>query len=263
VLAHLAARAGHDIDYIALSGALHAIGGRGEPPVPPLNLVGDFGGGGMLLAFGVCAALLEAGRSGRGQVVDAAMVEGASLLATMFSGMLAGGRWSEARGENVLDGAAPWYGTYETSDGRYVAVGAIEPKFYGELLETLGLAGETLPAQHDRAQWPRLRDRFAEVFRSRTRDEWVTRFADGDACVAPVLTFTEARSHPHNAARGSFVKVGGVTQPAPAPRFSRTPGAIRNAPPERGVGGREALMDWGFEGGDIATLRERGLAFDG
>jgi alpha-methylacyl-CoA racemase len=257
----LAARAGHDINYIALSGALHAIGRAGSAPVPPLNLVGDFGGGGMLLAFGIACALLEAQRSGTGQVVDAAMVEGASLLATMFAGMLAAGRWSDVRGENVLDSGAPWYDSYETRDGRFVAIGSIEPKFYAELLARLGLAGEKLPEQNDRSGWPVLRRRFAEVFRSKTRDEWSAAFEGSDACFAPVLTFAEAREHPHNRARRAYVTVGDVPQPAPAPRFSRTPGAVRGAPPERGAHGRAALADWGFSSAEIERLASLGLGF--
>ncbi|HET9041648.1 MAG TPA: CaiB/BaiF CoA-transferase family protein [Burkholderiales bacterium] len=257
----LAARAGHDINYIALSGALHAIGRAGSAPVPPLNLVGDFGGGGMLLAFGIACALLEAQRSGKGQVVDAAMVEGASLLATMFAGMLAAGRWSDVRGENVLDSGAPWYDSYETRDGRFVAIGSIEPKFYAELLARLGLAGEKLPEQNDRSGWPVLRRRFAEVFRSKTRDEWSAAFEGSDACFAPVLTFAEAREHPHNRARRAHVTVGDVPQPAPAPRFSRTPGAVRGTPPERGAHGRDALADWGFSSAEIERLASLGLGF--
>ena len=255
----LAPRAGHDIDYIALSGALHAIGHAGGRPVPPLNLVGDFGGGGMLLGFGVLAALIEAQRSGQGQVVDAAMVEGAGLLTAMIWGMAAAGRWSGRRGENVLDSGAPWYDTYETADGRFVAVGAIEARFYAELLLRMGLAQAALPAQHDRAGWPILRARFAEVFRARTRDEWCRVFEGSDACLAPVLSFAEAKAHPHNVARGAHVTVGGVDQPAPAPRFSRTPGAVRRPPPERGALGRDALADWGFAPDDIERLRGEGL----
>jgi alpha-methylacyl-CoA racemase len=254
----LAPRAGHDIDYIALSGALHAIGHAGGRPVPPLNLVGDFGGGGMLLALGVLAALLEARTSGRGQVVDASMVEGAGLLTTMFWGMAAAGQWSDRRGENALDSGAPWYDTYETSDGKFVAVGAIEPKFYAELVARLGLDAASLPPQHDRARWPELRARFAAVIRTKSRDEWCAAFADSDACVAPVLSFAEAKAHPHNAARGSHVAVGGIDQPAPAPRFSRTPGAVRNPPPERGAGGGAALADWGFTAEEIERLSAAG-----
>jgi alpha-methylacyl-CoA racemase len=257
----LAARAGHDINYIALSGVLHAIGRAGSAPVPPLNLVGDFGGGGMLLAFGIACALLEARRSGTGQVVDAAMVEGASLLAAMFAGMSAAGTWSEARGENVLDSGAPWYDSYETRDGRFVAIGAIEPKFYAELLARLGLAGEPLPPQHDRTGWPTLRRRFAEVFRTRTRDEWCAAFDGSDACFAPVLSFGEARAHPHSLARRAFITHGEVAQPGPAPRFSRTPGAVRRPPPERGEGGRAALADWGFSSTEVECLAALGLGF--
>ena len=257
----LSRRAGHDIDYIALSGALHAIGRAGGAPVPPLNLVGDFGGGGMLLGFGVVCALLEARQSGRGQVVDAAMVEGASLLTTMFWGMRAAGQWSDVRGENVLDTGAPWYDTYATRDGRYVAVGAIEPKFYAELVQRLGIGGEPLPAQYDRAGWPALRARFVAAFATRTRDEWMRVFADSDACVAPVLAFGEAGAHPHAVARESYATVGNVTQPAPAPRFSRTPGAIGGPPPERGSGGRAALADWGFADAEIAALQAQGAGF--
>jgi alpha-methylacyl-CoA racemase len=257
----LAARAGHDINYIALAGVLHAFGRKGEAPVPPLNLVGDFGGGGMLLGFGIACALLEAQRSGKGQVVDAAMVEGASQLAAMFSGMLAAGRWSEARGENTLDTGAPWYNTYETKDGKYVSIGSIEARFYEELLEKLNLKNEPLPPQHDRAGWPALHKRFAAAFKSKTRDEWSAVFEGSDACFAPVLTFSEARRHPHNVARASFVEVGGVTQPAPAPRFSRTPAEIQRPPPERGAGGREALADWGFSRDEAEKLRAMGLGY--
>ncbi len=259
----LAQRAGHDINYIALTGVLHAIGRKGEAPVPPLNLVGDFGGGGMLLAFGIACGIIEARASGKGQVVDAAMVDGASTLAAMFSGMMASGRWNETRGDNMLDTGAPWYGTYETADGKHMAIGAIEPKFYAELLERLGLAGETLPKQHDRSQWEVLRARFTTVFKSKTRDEWGAIFDGSDACVAPVLTFSEARAYPHNAQRGTFTTVGKVNQPAPSPRFSRTPGAIRSSAPERGERGREALVDWGFAEGEIGALTGLGLGIAG
>ena len=257
----LAPRAGHDINYIALSGVLHAIGRKGEAPVPPLNLVGDYGGGGMLLAFGIVSGLLAAQRTGKGQVVDAAMVDGASLLATMFAGMIAARQWGDVRGENVLDSGAPWYDAYETKDHRWVAIGSIEPKFYAELLDRLGLAGESLPKQHDRTGWPVLRERFAQAFRSRTRDEWCRVFEGSDACFAPVLTFTEARGHAHVAARGGYVEVGGVPQPAPAPRFGRTPGEVRRAPPERGALGREALADWGFSAKEVERLASLGLGF--
>jgi len=257
----LAPRAGHDINYIALAGVLNAFGRKGDAPVPPLNLVGDFGGGGMLLGFGVACALVEAGRSGKGQVVDAAMVEGASLLAAMFSGMLAAKRWSEARGENFLDGGAPWYDVYPTRDGKYVAIGAIEARFYEELIERLGLSGQTLPGQHERERWPELRERFARAIAAKTRDEWAQAFEGSDACFAPVLSFSEAKRHPHNVARASFIELAKVEQPAPAPRFSRTRATVRGAPPERGEGGREALADWGFDGPQIETLRSLGLGF--
>jgi len=257
----LAARAGHDINYIALAGVLHAFGRRGEAPVPPLNLVGDFGGGGMLLGFGIACALLEAGRSGKGQVVDAAMVEGASLLAAMFHGFLSVNQWSETRGVNILDTGAPWYDVYETKDGKHVSVGAIEAKFYDELLSRLGLESENLPGQYERARWPELREVFRNAFRARTRDEWCEVFEGSDACFAPVLTFSESRRHAHNAARKSFVSLAGVEQPAPAPRFSRTPGAVRGSPPERGEGGLAALSDWGFSGPEVERLRSGGLAY--
>jgi len=255
----LAPRAGHDINYIALAGVLHAFGRKGEAPVPPLNLVGDFGGGGMLLGFGIACALLHAQKTGRGQVVDAAMVEGASLLAAMFSGFLAAGRWSEERGVNILDTGAPWYDTYETKDAKFVAIGAIEAKFFDELVARLGLVG--LPPQNERARWPEMRAAFAHAFKQKTRDEWCAVFEGSDACFAPVLSFSEARRHPHNAARGSYVKLANVEQPAPAPRFSATPAAVRGDPPERGAGGRKALADWGFSGSDIERLAGAGLGF--
>jgi alpha-methylacyl-CoA racemase len=255
----LAARAGHDINYIALAGVLHAFGRRGEAPVPPLNLVGDFGGGGMLLALGIACALLEAGRSGKGQVVDAAMVEGASLLAAMFSGFLAAKSWSEERGVNILDTGAPWYDVYETRDGKYVSIGAIEAKFYEDLLSRLSLEGQHLPGQHERARWPELRELLRKKLKEKTRNEWCKVFEGSDACFAPVLTFSEAREHPHNKAREAFVEVGKVEQPAPAPRFSRTPGGVRRAPPERGQGGLAALADWGFSAAEVERLRSAGL----
>jgi len=253
----LAPRAGHDINYIALAGVLHAFGRKGEAPVPPLNLVGDFGGGGMLLGFGIACALLEAQRSGRGQVVDAAMVEGASLLAAMFSGFLKVEQWSETRGVNTLDTGAPWYDVYETKDGKYVAIGAIEDKFFKELVSKLRVHEDT--AQHDRAGWPKMREQFAKIFKTKTRDEWCKVFEGSDACFAPVLSFSEARRHPHNVARASFASVAGVEQPSPAPRFSRTPAKLRGAPPERGEGGSGALADWGFDSDQVKKLRSLGL----
>jgi alpha-methylacyl-CoA racemase len=256
----LAQAAGHDIDYIAISGALHPIGRAGERPVPPLNLVGDFGGGGMLLAVGVLAALVERAASGRGQVVDAAMVDGSALLTSFLYGMLATGMWRDERGANLLDGAAPFYDTYETADGRHVAVGALEPQFYAELLQGLGIDGDGLPAQHDRAGWPTLRARFTDVFKQRTQAEWAAVFEGTDACVAPVLTLGEAASHPHNLARGTFTQVGDVVQPAPAPRFERTPAARPAPPPVPGSGTGGVLAEIGLTPAEIAALRERHAA---
>ena len=255
----LAPRAGHDINYIALAGVLHAFGRAGGAPVPPLNLVGDFGGGGMLLGFGIACALVEARASGKGQVVDAAMVEGASLLAAMFSGFLAAGRWSEERGANILDTGAPWYDVYQTKDGKYVSIGSIEAKFYLDLLQRLEIAGQNLPDQNDRKGWPQLREIFSGAFKLKTRDQWCAVFEGSDACFAPVLSFSEARRHPHNAARRGYVTVAGVEQPAPAPRFSRTPPAVRCAPPERGEGGKQALLDWGFSDTEVSQLKKQGL----
>jgi alpha-methylacyl-CoA racemase len=253
----LAPRAGHDINYIALAGVLHAFGRKGEAPVPPLNLIGDFGGGGMLLGFGVACALLEAARSGRGQVVDAAMVEGASLLAAMFAGFLKAGSWSEKRGENILDTGAPWYDVYETRDGKYVSIGSIETRFFEDLLSRLGL--KNVPAQHDRARWAEMRSLFEKTFKSKTRDEWCKVFEGSDACFAPVLSWSEARRDRHNVFRQNFLNIGGVEQPAPAPRFSRTPGKVRRAPPERGEGGAAALAEWGFDPAAIGRLKALGL----
>ena len=251
----LAGAAGHDIDYIALAGALHPIGPAGGPPVPPLNLLGDFGGGGMLLALGVVAALLEAGRSGRGQMVDAAMVDGAALLTTQLHELLAAGLWTDRRATNLLDGAAPFYTVYETADARHLAVGALEPQFWAELLERIGLPADDLPAQLDRDAWPLVRERLAAVFRTRTRDEWCRLLEGTDACVAPVLSLLEAPSHPHNRARTTFVEVGNVTQPAPAPRFSRTPSAH---PDPGGPASHELLATWGLSEERIARLRASG-----
>jgi alpha-methylacyl-CoA racemase len=223
----LAHAAGHDINYIAISGALHAIGRSGEAPVPPLNYVGDFGGGAMLLAFGILAALHETRQSGQGQVVDAAMTDGAALLSAMMVGMKAAGQWSNQRGENMLDGGAHFYDTYACADGKYVAIGAIEPQFYALLRERCGLADDpAFDAQMDQARWPLLKLRIADVFRTRTRDAWCALLEGTDACFAPVLDWDEAAAHPHNVARGTYVEAQGLVQPAPAPRFSRTPGAL-------------------------------------
>jgi alpha-methylacyl-CoA racemase len=254
----MAERAGHDIDYIALAGALDPIGRAGERPLPPLNLIGDFGGGGMLLAFGVVCALVEAARSGQGQVVDAAMVDGAALLTTFIWGLRGLGVWTPDRGTNLLDTGAPFYEVYETADGGHVAVGALEPEFYAQLLEVMELDPASLPAQMDRGSWPATKDRFAAVFRSRTRDEWVARAEGRDACLAPVHPMSEAPSDPHLAARSTFVEVAGVVQPGPAPRFTRTPPSVPSPPPWPGQGGMAALSDWGLEVSEIESLKEAG-----
>jgi alpha-methylacyl-CoA racemase len=251
--------AGHDINYIALAGALHPIGRYGQGPVPPLNLVGDFGGGGMLLALGVCAALVEAGRSGKGQVVDAAMVDGAALLTTMIHAFLELGIWTDERGVNSLDGAAHYYDAYETADGKYVSVGSIEPQFYAELLRLTGLSDDPGFARpQDREQWPELKARLAAVFKTRTRAEWCELMEGTDVCFAPVLSLKEAPQHPHNVARETFVDVAGIVQPAPAPRFSRTPAAIQRPPAHDGQHTEEVLGDWGFSADEIEKLRQSG-----
>jgi alpha-methylacyl-CoA racemase len=253
----LAQAAGHDINYISLTGALHAIGRHGEAPVPPLNLVGDFGGGSMFLIMGVLAALVERGRSGKGQVVDAAMTDGSAALMTIFYGLQHLGFWRDERGVNMLDTGAHFYDVYETRDGKYVSVGSIEPQFYQLLLQHAGLAGSELPAQFDRAQWPALKAKIAAIFRTRTRDEWCAIMENTDVCFAPVLSMTEAPHHPHNEARGTFTEVKGVVQPAPAPRFSRTPGAIQRPPAHPGQHTDQALADWGFSAAELARLREK------
>ena len=254
----MARMAGHDINYIAVAGALDPVGRAGERPLPPLNLVGDFGGGGMLLAVGILAALHERSSSGRGQVVDAAMVDGAALLTSFIHGMRGQGVWQDARGTNLLDSGAPFYDTYETADGLFMSVGALEPQFYAALLHGLGLEGEDLPAQLDRDRWPELRARFTEVFKRRTRDEWTAIFDGTDACVAPVLGLGEAPGHPHATARTGFIDVAGLPQPAPAPRFSRTPAATPAAPVRPGEHTDAALGELGLTAEEIAALRERG-----
>ncbi|MCP5265370.1 MAG: CoA transferase [Burkholderiaceae bacterium] len=259
----IAHTAGHDIDYIALSGVLSAIGRPEGRPVPPLNLVGDFGGGGMMLALGIVAALLNVARGGQGQVIDAAMTEGAAVLGAGMWGALAAGRYREQRGVNVLDGGAPWYDTYETRDGGHVAVGAIEHRFYNALIAKLGLDPATLPEQHDFDRFPELRERIAAVFKTRTRDEWAAEFADSDGCVAPVLKFSEAPAHPQHQAREAFVTVSGVVQPGPAPRFLGTPSATPRPAPARGENGEAALHDWGFDATAINRMRANGLGATG
>jgi len=254
-----AATAGHDINYISLAGALDPIGRRGQAPVPPLNLVGDFGGGGLLLAFGIVAGLLEARTSGQGQVIDAAMVDGAAALMTMTHSLRAMGIWNDERGTNMLDTGAHFYDVYETADGGYISIGSIEPQFYAELLRLTGLEDEALPGQYDRAQWPALKERVAAVFRTKTRDEWCEIMEGTDVCFAPVLTIPEAVAHPHNVHRGTFVEVAGIPQPGPAPRFSRTEAAIARPPAHAGQHTEEILAEAGLDADRIAKLRETGV----
>jgi alpha-methylacyl-CoA racemase len=255
----LAPTAGHDIDYIAISGALGMVGRAGESPVPPVNLLGDFGGGGMLLALGILAALVERASSGRGQVVDAAMVDGSALLTSFVWGLHAAGSWQDKRGVNLLDGGAPFYDTYRTSDGEYMAVGALEPQFYAALLAGLGLTDAALPGQHDRNGWPVLRERFAATFAGRTRAQWEHIFTGTDACVSPVLSIAEAPGHPHARAREAFIEVGGVKQPAPAPRFGRTAPGRPAAPPQPGADTVDVLAGLGLGAAEVADLRARGV----
>lgn len=255
----LADSAGHDTNYIALAGALGAIGPKdGLPPIP-LNLIGDLGGGGIYLAMGMLAALLEAGRSGKGQVVDAAMVDGTASLMTLFYGLLAGGMWRDMRGSNLLDGAAPFVQTYRTKDDKCVAVCALENRFYRSLLEGLGL-NEIDPAdQYDQAKWSDQQAQFTSAFAGKTRDEWADLLDGTDSCFAPVLSLTEAPKHPHNAERETFVDYDGVLQPAPAPRFSRTPSEITAAPNEPGERNADALAAWGFDDDEIVALTDAGV----
>jgi alpha-methylacyl-CoA racemase len=254
----LAATAGHDIGYIATTGVLDACRRPGERPSVPLNLVGDYGGGGLMLALGVMSAVWEATRSGVGQVVDTAMVDGVAVLSTLMYAEIAQGRW-DADGHNFLQGAAPWYTTYRTADDRWVAVGSLEGRFYDELLKLLGLDAEDLPSRWDKAAWPELERRFAGVFASRTRDEWARAFADSDACGAPVLTFAEAPYHPHHAARGTYVEHDGVLQPAPAPRFSRTSARLDRPPPVPGEHAAQVLAAWEFDDAEIQRLLTSGV----
>ncbi|MEV5865140.1 CaiB/BaiF CoA transferase family protein [Streptomyces tendae] len=241
----LAQRAGHDIGYIALTGTLGMIGGPDEPPAVPANLLGDYAGGSLYLVVGVLAALHHAREHGTGQVVDAAIVDGTAHLSAMIHGMLSAGGWQDRRGANLLDGGCPFYGTYETADGRYMAVGALEPQFYAEFMRLLGLPG-LAPARDDIARWPELREAVAARFKSRTREEWTAVFADSDACTAPVLSLREAPHHPHLAARATFTEHGGITQPAPAPRFSATPTAVRTGPALPGADTEAVVRDWGL-----------------
>jgi alpha-methylacyl-CoA racemase len=249
--------AGHDIDYIALTGALNAIG-TSSHPVPPLNLVGDFGGGGMLLAVGVLAGIINARETGVGQVVDAAMTDGSALLTASHRGYMADGWWTDSRGANLLDGGAPFYATYATADGGHVAVGALEPQFFAALLDGLGISDDEMGAQNDRAGWPAMRERLGREFARRSRDDWAEHFDGTDACVAPVLSMSEAPHNPHNRARSTFVKIEGVSQPAPAPRFDQTPASIERGPVGPGADTDEVLAELGFSRGEIGTLREAG-----
>jgi alpha-methylacyl-CoA racemase len=255
----LSQAAGHDLNYIALSGMLHAMGRADTPPSPPLNLVGDFGGGAMMLAFGVVCAALEARTSGKGQVVDAAMTDGAALLGAMMYGLRAYGMWTDQREANMLDGGAPFYDTYACADGKYISIGAIEPQFYAQLLELTGASDPEFAKQWSQPRWPQLKARFAALFATRTRDAWCELLEGTDVCFAPVLDMAEAPAHPHNLARGSFMELDGVTQPAPAPRFSRTQAEIGSPPSSPGQDGAAVLADWGWSAASVEALRRAGV----
>ena len=242
-----ASMAGHDIDYIALTGALHTMGRKGEPPAPPLNLVGDFGGGALYLAFGLLAGIIEAKSSGKGQVIDCAMIDGAASLMTMFYGMKAAGIWNANRDDNMLDGGAHFYDTYECADGEYLAIGAIEPQFHAVFVKGLGLPADAFSAQMSRGHWPEYAKRVAEVVKTKSRDDWMKVFDGTDACIAPVLSMDEAPKHPHNAERKTFVEEFGITQPGPAPRFSRTAGAVNGVPALAGKHSKQVLESWGID----------------
>ncbi|AZO51287.1 MAG: CoA transferase [Mesorhizobium sp.] len=255
----LSDRAGHDITYLGYSGLLHAIGRQGSPPVPPLNLVADYGGGAMMLVAGVLAALFQRSRSGKGQVIDAAMVEGASMLATPIHAFMAAGLWSDARGENLLDSGAPFYDTYETADARHVAVGCLEPRFFAEFARLLPLDPRFAHGQYDRTTWPAMRAEIAARMKQKTRNDWEALFAASDACVAPVLSLLEARDHPHSRARGAFVQSGNLDRPAPAPRFSQTPSALATAPTDRDLKPEMVLARYGMAESEIAALVKSGV----
>ncbi len=254
----LAQSPGHDLNYIALSGVLHAIGRKGGAPEIPLNLIGDFGGGSLYLAFGILCALLESRDSGKGQVVDAAMIDGATSLMAMIYGLFAAGYWKDERGSNRLDSGAPWYAVYETADGQWVAVGSTEHSFYVNTLNVLGLRAQDFPDQHDRAGWPAVKAAMAQAFKRRTRDEWVLAFQGTDTCFSPVLSLGESPLDPHQRARGNFVEVAGVTQPAPAPRFSRSRGQVQGPPPQVGQHTHDVLGEWGFSEEEIRRLSKAG-----
>jgi alpha-methylacyl-CoA racemase len=253
----LAHSAGHDMNYIAITGALHAIGTE-DKPVPPLNLVGDFGGGALYLAFGLMAGIIQARATGTGQVVDCAMSDGAASLMAMFYGMKAAGGWKETRRSNLLDGGAHFYDTYQCSDGKWVSIGSIEPQFYALLLEKTGITDPEFQGQMDRSLWPSLRAKLTAVIATKTRDQWTAIMGGTDVCFAPVLDLDEAPKHPHNVARQTFIEIAGVTQPAPAPRFSATPSGVPKPPPAIGAHNREALADWGFSSSEIDALSASG-----
>ena len=259
----LAKAAGHDLNYIALTGALHAMGRRGVPPSPPLNLVGDFGGGAMMLAFGLVCGVLEARASGKGQVVDCAMTDGAALLAAMMYGMKARGDWSNERESNMLDGGAPYYDTYACADGKFVSIGALEPQFHDELLARCGIDDPAFAERLDKRRCPDLKTKIAAIMRTRTRDEWCRMLEGSDACFAPVLDWDEAPKHAHNVARQTFIEIDGVMQPAPAPRFSRTPAAKPSAPEPAGLRSVEVLRAWGIGAAAIDALKASGALSQG
>lgn len=254
----LAKSAGHDINYISLTGSLHAIGRAGEKPVPPLNLVGDYGGGGMFLVMGMLAALLEARQSGKGQVVDAAMTDGSAVLMAMFHSLQAMGMWKSKRGSNFLDSGAHFYDVYETQDGKYVSIGSIEPQFYALLLEKAQLDPQVFGNQNNPALWPDLKDKLAAVFKTKTQAQWCELMEGSDVCFAPVLDFNEAAAHPHNAARQTYIDVDGMTQPAPAPRFSRTPSQVDFGSRPHGADTQDVLTDWGFSAAECDELKAAG-----
>ena len=253
----LAQAAGHDINYISLSGTLHAIGNKGEKPGIPLNLVGDFGGGGMYLAFGIMCGVFEARQSGNGQVVDAAMLEGSALLMGMFYGLHASGSWNKQRGTNFLDGGSHFYNTYETADGKWISVGSIEPQFYSLLVQKAEIEGTGFDNQMDAGRWPDLKEQLAGIFKQKTRDEWCQIMEGIDVCFAPILAMDEVLEHPHNQARKTFININGITQPAPGPRFSRTQPAVPEPPPGIGQHNESALLDWGIASDIIQSLKDK------
>ena len=259
----IAQEAGHDINYLALTGALHCLGDGDRPPPPPLNLVADLGGGALYLVVGLLAAAMEARQSGRGQTIDVAMIDGVTHLMSAFQAFRQQGSWTERRTDNIVDGGAPFYRSYTTRDGKFVAVGAIEPHFYANLVKVMGLAGENLPEQNDRPAWPKMRERFAQIFAMRTRDEWVVAAAGRDACLAPVLTIDEAPKHPQMEARDVYTLFDGLRHPSPAPRFSRTPSELRRSTPSPGRDSRQALADWGIPLEKIAALQAAGAMAQG